>query len=279
MAIDPATGLEVVVKTQETTWVPAGTDAEIVGHIQNKGWDKKTVAEAAIDAAKSHRSAELMLGGGVDNLVRLPKDQNDEAGWKAVYSKLGAPADAKAYDPIFKEVTFTDKTEIDQPFVDVLRKTAVKNHWTVEELRDVTKAVVSYVESGDAGDAATKQAAVALEQKKLVENWGAANVDVNMIIARNAVAKLGIKPEAVAALQDQVGYAAVMEMFHKIGSSIGEDSLIRSLNGGGSPTLSKEQATARIAELKKDTDWTKRYLEGSSKEVSELTALIAIQAG
>src|ERR1700687_1920968 len=57
-------------------------DAETQGMFKNKGWDAKTPAEAAHEAAKSYREAERYLGVPQDQIVLLPKDAADAAGWK-----------------------------------------------------------------------------------------------------------------------------------------------------------------------------------------------------
>jgi hypothetical protein len=85
---------------------------------QNNGWDKDPVI-AAIEASKSHRELQKFHGVPASQLVKLPKDAADEAGWKAVYSRLGMPAEAKDYD--LSGVKRADGTDVDQALADTLR--------------------------------------------------------------------------------------------------------------------------------------------------------------
>ena len=68
-----------------------GVDNEFVGHLTNKGWDKKTATEVAIEAVKSWKSAEKMVGVPANEIIRKPKDLNDTAGWQAFYEAAGKP--------------------------------------------------------------------------------------------------------------------------------------------------------------------------------------------
>lgn len=279
MAIDPATGKEAVEIAAPTNWLPAtGLDAEVIGHIQNKGWDKKTPAEAAIEAAKSHREAERMLGGGIDNLVRIPKDATDTVGWGVVYNKLGAPKDVKDYDPSFTGVKFKDGTVADEAFIAPIKKYAVDHHLSIAATSDLVKELVGIVDNADAEEATINSQKASQEVAKLEANWGKPNMEVNKLIAANAVKKLGIDPAAVEALQGKIGYAAVMTMFHTIGTKIGEDSFVKSLGGDGSPVLTVEQSKARLQELKADGDWSKRLMSGDVRANAEFVALTTIIA-
>ncbi len=100
-----------------------------------------------------------------------------------------------------------------------------------------------------------------------------------MVVAQAAVRALGVDPTAVAALEKAVGYAKVMDLFRNIGSKIGED---RFVSGGGSNTgnvMTKEQAIAEKAALKRDEAWVSRYLKGGVEEKRQLNALDRIILG
>jgi len=148
-----------------------------------------------------------------------------------------------------------------------------------DSAKTVAKSLASYQDAQTAAALVEKQAKGADEVALLTKDWGAANMEVNKIIAKAAVDRLGIPPEAIEALQGQIGYAAVMKMFHKIGTATGEDTFLRNLNGGGSPVLTKEQATARKIELQNDQDWRKRYLAGGVNENREFQAVLKIIEG
>ena len=97
-------------------------------------------------------------------------------------------------------------------------------------------------------------------------------------VAKQAAAKLGVTPEQVAALEQTVGYAKVMEMFRDIGTKIGEAKFVSSTGPTGG-IMTREQAVAKRAELMGDTNWAKRYLDGGAPEAREMNALLVLIAG
>ena len=254
-----------------------GLEPALIGHAQNRGWDKLDPAKAAAEALKAHREAETYIGVPADRILKLPADPNDSDGWNTVYQRLGAPKEATEYDEGIKSVKFADGSETDDRFVDTVRGLATQHHWTKEEAAAVAKTLVKFVDDGTKRDDEQYQVDLALEKKALVDNWGAPNVETNLVIARNAAAKLGVDPEAVQALEGVVGYAKVMSMFHQIGTKIGEDAFVRQTNPNGDPSLTKEQAAARLDELKRDEDWTKRLMAGdvqTNREFENLTRIM-----
>lgn len=252
-----------------------GADPALIGHLQTKGWHEKTPAEAALLAITAHREAEKFIGHPADQVLKLPKDASDAEGWKAVWAKLGVPADAKDYD--FAAVKFADGTEPTDAFKDFVRSTAHTLNIPKDQAGQLAASLVKYLEDGSTADAAERTAKLGEEQKALDADWGA-NKDANLFIAKQAAAKLGISAEAIQALEGQVGYAAVMQAMLKVGKSIGED---RFVNGGVNKDgiLSREQAFSRKAELMQDSAWVKRYLDGGAAETREMTALNTLIVG
>lgn len=260
--------------TTDPAWHAGITDAELVGHIQTKGWHSMTAVEAASAAAKSHREAERMLGAkSTHDVMLVPKDPNSPD-WAGVYEKFGQPKDAKGYD--LAGVKFTDGTALDEKFVDLIRDTAFKNHVPAAVAPEFAKAVVKFMEDADKAEQADTTAALAVEQDKLAKNWGN-NTAQNKLVAQAAVRALGLDPAVVATLESVVGYSAVMEMFRNIGARLGEDRYITNENGrGANGVMTREQAVARKAELMKDGDWTKKYMAGSVEHSREMTSLNTI---
>jgi hypothetical protein len=261
------------------SWLPSGLDAETTGWIQNRGYDKKTPVEAALDAIKGHREAEKFNGAPASQLLRLPKDAGDEAGWNAVYTKLGAPSEAKAYDEPLNGVKFADGTSLEQADKDAIKAFAFKNHLSPGAAADIAKSLVGMVDANESGTNANAEQVAAIEAKKLNDSWGG-NREVNTVIAKNAAARLG--PEFLAAaqaLEGQAGFADTMRLFHMIGQLMGEDKFLRDANGGHQGGFTKEQALARKAELMADPDWVKRYNAGGAAEKREFANIIALTLG
>lgn len=252
-----------------------GAPAEIVGHIQTKGWHEKPANEVALAAIAAHREAEKYIGHPADHVLKLPKDAADADGWKTVWNRLGVPADAKDYD--FAAVKFADGSAPTQAFTDWVRATAHQLNIPKDQAASLAGQFVKYLENDAATEATERTAKVAEEQKTLDASWGA-NKEANLFIAKQAAAKLGVSPEAVQALEGQVGYAAVMNMFLAVGQKIGEDKFV---SGGiaRDGILTREQAVARKAELMADSTWSKRYLDGDAAANREMVALLTLIVG
>ena len=100
-------------------WYGTNADPVLVGHLQNRGWDKLEPTSAALAAAKAHSEAEKLIGGRAEDRVVWPKDAADAEGWNRVNGRLGVPSDTKEYD--FSSVKFADGSPVDDEFANVLR--------------------------------------------------------------------------------------------------------------------------------------------------------------
>lgn len=252
-----------------------GADAEIVGHIQNRGWDKLTAAEAALNAVKSHREAEKHLGVPADQLLRFPKDAADAEGWTRVNDRLGVPKEAKDYD--FSSVKLAGDKPLPAALTEALAPALQSVHVGKDAAPEVVRAIAKYLDTQTSAAETDRTAALNAEREALKINWGS-NVEANMLVAKQAATALGVTPEAVAALENTIGYAKVMEMFRNIGTKIGEDQFVNSKAPGGSGIMSAEQAEATLAEKKNDAAWVNKLNEGDQtvlKEFNNLTTIIA----
>lgn len=250
-----------------------GIDAEMVGHLQNKGWDKLDAPKVAAQSLKAWKEAEKHIGLPADQIIRMPKDPaNDPDGMKAVWQRLGAPKEAKDYD--FTSVKTTDGKAPDEKFVEALRKTAFDLNLPKDVATKFAASLVKFNEDNDKAQLADITAKISEEKTALEKNWGK-NIAANTEIAKRAAAALGIKPEDVTALESVVGFSRVMEMFRTIGTKIGEDKFVAAPQSEGG-VMTREQAVARKAELQKDELWVGRYMKGGAAENREMSALIRI---
>lgn len=259
--------------TQDQPWYQ-GADAETTGFLQSKGWDKKTPAQAALEAVKSYREAQSFVGAPPDQLLRLPKDTSDEAGWNAVWNRLGKPKEAKEYD--FSGIKFADGKDLDEGFTTLMREQAFKLNLPKDTAAAVTKAMVTYLEQTDQKELTERTAKLATEKAELAKNWGP-NMEPNLFVARRAAQALGVDPATVAQLENVIGYAKIMEMFRVIGSKIGEDKFITGQNNSG--VMTRDQALSRISELKADKAWAQSYLNGDATKKREMADLHRIAYG
>lgn len=249
---------------------------EFVGHWQNRGLDLTKPDTIAVEMTKAHREAEKLIGAPANEMIRIPK-VGDEVGLKAMWQRLGTPADAKDYDfPVLKG---TDGKVVDEALDTSLRSVFAKANVPKDAAAQIAADVVKHFNGVKDAAAADRTAKLAEEKVALAKNWGA-NVEANKLVASRAAAALGVKPEAIAALEGVIGYAAVMEMMRNIGTKIGEARFI----GGDQQQpgiLSRDQAVAKKAELMADTAWVARYQKGGDKsaEFREMMALNTILSG
>lgn len=243
-----------------------GASAEVVGYITNRGLDKVDVKEAALRSIEAHRNAEQKLGAPADKLLRVPNDAADAEGWNKVWTALGKPKDAAGYD-------FTAVKGIDDDTANFVRDFAHRNNLPKGQGEALAAELQKRNAAAIAGPAAEKELTVARQRDELKSEWGF-NHTANLLTAKHAAEKLGVSADAVAALEGQVGYKAVMQMFHKIGVAIGEDKFVTSPQTG--ITMTADGAQARIAELKSDKAWVERYQAGDKKAFQEMKDLIAL---
>src|SRR5258708_16830276 len=157
----------------------------MLGHWTNRGWNTKSAAEVAVEATKAWKGAEHLVGVPADQVIRIPKDQKDEMGWKGVWQRLGAPAKPEDYD--FSAIKFSDGTALDDTFVArVLAKAFALNlpkQAALEMAQDFTKYLD---ESGSAQS--TEKKAKMLEQKAAMETKWGPNAAASNFVARRAAA-------------------------------------------------------------------------------------------
>ena len=268
-------GTQTTTTTQAAPWY-TGASEEEVGYLQNRGWDKLDAKTAALAAGKAHREAEKLIGAPAASIVRLPKDSNDTAAIADLYAKLGVPADGK-YD--FTGVKFADGTELGEDFTAAVSKALHSAGVAKDKAPEIVRAIVALGDAEEATSAAGKTAALETERAALRINWGS-NVEANLAIARNAAAQFGPKiQEAVNALEGQIGYAAVMEMFRTIGTSIQEPAFhAPGIGGGGQQVTSVAQARATLAQNMADAAWGEKLSNGDAtalREFDNLTRLIS----
>lgn len=254
-----------------------GIQGEDLGHLQNRGWDKLDAKAAAVAAAKAHREAEKVIGVPANQLLRLPKDAADVEGNARLTAALGVPTDAKEYD--FTTIKFADGEGVDDAFANVLRPALQAARVSKDAAPGVVKAIVNYLDGVEATEVKDAAANLATEREALRISWGS-NAEPNLVVAKNAAATLNIDPEAIQALEKQIGYAKVMEMFRNIGQRMGEDTFVsngKDVRGNNIP-MSLEAAEATLAEKQNDYDFVKRLNSGDAlamKEFNNLTTMIA----
>ena len=247
-----------------------GIEAETLGFWQNKGLAVDDPKALAASLTKSYRELERHMGVPPDQLIKLPKAGAPPEEWKAVYQRLGAPADAKEYD--FNGVKFAGN-DLDPAFADAMRAGLAAAFVPKDKAAAIVKSVVDYLEGAEKAETAVTTAKIAEEKATLQKNWGT-NFDFNHLKAIEGARRLGISREGVEAMEKQIGYASTMEALRKIGAGTTEDMFVDSVRGSAGNPVTREGAIDRKATLEKDPLWVKRYLSGDAEAGREMRALI-----
>lgn len=248
-------------------WYDGKADAETVGFWQNKAWKADDPVTIALEATKAAREAQKFVGVPPDQLIRLPKDAKDEAGWNDVWSRLGAPKEAKEYD--FSSVKRADGTPIDETLAETIRQASFASHARKETAAAIAAALVKHLDGQQASQTAELTSKLNAEKADLAKSWGT-KADENKLTAMQGARRLGVSPEEVAALEKVAGYSKVMEMFRKIGAGTSEDTFVE---GNMDAPKTAGSAQARLNELMADPAWGKRLTGGDAAARREFEAL------
>lgn len=259
-------------------WYEGKLDAELIGHIENKGWKKDDPIEVAVNATKQARELQKHFGVPADQLLKLPKDAADEAGWRSVRERLGMPKEAKEYD--FSSVKRADGSDLDPALADAMRGALHKAGVGKDMAPEVAKAVAKQMDDATAARTNERSAKLQSERADLQKEWGS-NFDFNRLQAmqgaKRAVGTDEAASKLVEAMQDAVGYKATMEFWRKIGAGTSEDTFVDTASGGNPTT--RNGATARLEELKADKAWSERLLKGDVQARRDLDSLMQLIHG
>src|SRR5262245_1365093 len=249
-------------------------DNDIKTYALKKGYDLADPMKAFTFAAKGHMEAEKFLGVPPHQLLRLPADVNDEAGWNAIYQRFGKPLDKSGYD--FSKVKFADGNDLDTGFVEFTRDKSFELHMPAQNAAAIAQAFVGFMEQSDKREAEQATTKLSEEKAQLQKDWGN-NYEYNRQTAVQGAQKLKVSAEDVAALEKVVGYSRVMEIFRKVGAGTTEDAYIAGKQGGEFMTTA-QTAQARLNELTQNQEWNKRFLANEPealREFHQLTKLIS----
>lgn len=252
-------------------WYEGKAAPEMLGFWQNKGYNAADPHVVAIEATKAAMQAQQFIGAAPDQLIKLPKDANDEAGWKSVWGKLGVPAEAKDYD--LSSIKAADGKDLDPAFADVMRAALHRGNVGKDKAPEVVKALVKHFTDREAARTVETEAKRGAERAQLLKDWGN-NAEFNRLTAMQGAKRLGVTEDDVARFESVLGYDKTMELFRKVGAGTTEDSFVEGKQGG--PVTTANSAAYRRSELMEDPAWAKRYLDGGAAERREMDALNAL---
>lgn len=250
-----------------TPWY-GGFEPDLRGYIETKGFPSDAKGLSAL--ADGYRNLEKHFGVPPEKLLRLP-DEADKDGWNKLHEKLGRPAKPEEYElPI--------PAGVDDAYAKFISATMHELGITKKQAQALAAKQNEFVAGEATRQEAEYQATIEKQDGELHSKWGDA-YDKNIQIARGSFAELGLKPEAVDALEKAMGFAGVMEFFHNIGSKIGEDKFV-SANGaaGFAGKMSPAAAQARLDAIRTDPVLSSKYVNGDAALRAEMDLLHGVLA-
>lgn len=213
--------------------------------VANKGWKDPA------NVIRGYRDLEKMRGVPAERLLRMPEDGAPQDEFDQFYSKLGRPDTPDGYEM---------PKEGDQDFQKWARSTFHKMGIPAKAAKGLIEAYNNYAAERIKASTEDAQFKIQNERRELEKDWGA-RMAYNEQQAARAAQALNMQPEQVDALENVLGHAGVMKMFHQISEKLSEDAFVGG-NGGGSDVLTPAQAQMKIAELKSDKDFRHKLLNG-----------------
>lgn len=206
-----------------------------------KGWDGPDAV------VSSYRNLESLLGHDrAGRTVALPQDEDDAAGYDALYDKLGRPDGPEGY-----ELGDDPAPPLDDALVEWFRDAAYDAGLTGRQAAALYGAWNEMIAARLEWQGQEERASRADANAALRNEWGDA-YDANMTTARRAARRFG--GADVAALEAALGQASVAEFLARVGAAMGEDVLPV---GEGAPSfgLSAGEAQATYDRRKQDPEF------------------------
>lgn len=215
---------------------------EDVGYIQNKKWSNPA------DLLTSYKNLEKFHGVPAEQLLKLPKDTQDQAAWDAIYSRLGRPEKADGYE--FKA---PDGVKVDDSRMGWVQGVAHKLGLNKSQFSALVNETLTY-EGGLIADMQKEvQTRQAQELDAVKQEWGAGFDERAELGRRAARAFLPGNAEQKAAfmnaMETSIGTGAMLKLFANIGAKMGEDKIHQGDEGSRPFGYTKEQALSDIQNL------------------------------
>jgi hypothetical protein len=259
----PATAATAAPASNGGGWADA-LDPDLKGWASGMGLDKLPERDALAKVLPMYRGAEQKLGVPADQILRMPKDENDLDGYRAIMAKLGAPEKPEDYGIAAPEGQAGE-----------FLKTATG--W-FHELGIPKRAASALAEKWNGHMSAMAEAEAGKWDQRFEQEitglkgeWNA-DYDKNVDLAKRVMRATGFASPELQAIERALGPAAMLKGFVKFASSIGEHRFVE----GGANTnfgMTPESARQRITDLQKDADWMSKYISGDADKKAEWTRL------
>jgi hypothetical protein len=252
--------------------VPAANDGwtssyegDVKTWLDGMGVSKLTEKDALGKIIPMYRNAEQKLGVPPDQLLRLPKDENDVDGFRGIMSKLGLPENADGYglsvpagqsDAFLKQATGW----FHELGIPKRQAAGLAGKWN------------EYVSSQQAAAEAAYDTRFDTEMNAMKAELGD-QYDASIELARRVRRAAGVSDEEAISIERAIGPKRTALMFAELGKAMGEHRFHGSDTGSATFGMSQEGARARIVELRKDTGFVNALTAGDADKKAEWTRL------
>jgi len=232
-------------------WHAAIPEDEARQHVEAKGY--KNPAELAL---ANYNLTKLQRGD--PTVVGLPGPDATPEQMGEFYGKLGRPAEPAGY-----EFQFGEGVQVDDTMMEFARSTFHEAGLSPQQAQLVADKWNEFAGQQSEGFQTQVTEANDAELADLATRWGA-DLDKNKAAGQRAVKALGLAPELIEKVEQNIGSAGIVELLASIGRKSDEGGFTNSSQGGdpnNPDTMDKAQAAARIAELQSDDEFQKKYTD------------------
>lgn len=255
---------------KEQEWWNTIPEPEAREHVKVKGY--KNPAELAL----ANYSLTKMQRGSSD-VISLPPKDADENTLNDFYTKLGRPAKPEDYT-----IKMPDGVTPDENMLTFGKSMFHKMGATPAQAQRGVDMWNQYVQEQNTKAIEDAQKANAEALTALEATWGA-QLNENRAAGERVIRALGLSEAKMEAIEAHIGAAPLVELLAEIGKRSGEGKLLGGA-GGGDPNdpanMTKEQAQAKITQLRGDTEFNKAYLDskhpGHADAVARMAKLYAV---
>lgn len=232
-------------------WFAAIPEQEARQHIEAKGY--KNPAELAL---ANYNLTKLQRGD--PTVIGLPGADATPEQMGEFYSKLGRPDAPDGY-----EFKFGEGVTPDEGMVSFARSAFHEAGLTPQQAQIVADKWNAYMGEQTESLQTTITRQNDQELAALQTKWGA-DLDKNKAAGQRAVQSLGLSNDLIERVEQQIGSAAIVELLATIGRKSDEGGF-KAGAGTGDPnnpdTMTKEQATAKVAELQSSAEFQQKYTD------------------
>lgn len=219
--------------TSDYSWVGDVPDDDR-GYLENKGF------KAPQDLLKAYRNLESFHGVGPDKLMKLPDEGGD---MNDIYNRLGRPEDTSGY-----------KVDIegfqDTPLTEMVKEIGHKHGMPSSMYSELVSTVYEAEQKAQQEQEQSRNVEYNNEVESMKKEHGT-KYDEIVGSADRAVRALGLDDESRDALVQAMGPKKAVEMFNKVYSSLGEDT-VNSVNNEESYGKTAVAVDQEISQLMRD---------------------------